>query len=129
MKFFIYLAIFLNACLLFGKVEISNVSVVDKGGVVKISWDTAKEDDIERFELEKSFDGVHYSAFTYEKPKGDNSSYIILDKSPFTKRGKIAYRISVVDKDDKKHYSKSINVFVSTSGISGTWGSIKAMFR
>ncbi len=72
-----------------------------------LSWTTAKENVIEHFELQKSFNGRNFSSFVQQQAS-DLSTYSSLDKSP--KQGINYYRLKIVDKTTQISYSKILQV-------------------
>lgn len=115
--------------LIFASTTISDFNAVQHDGIVKISWKTSVENNIDKFVVEKSSDGIHYTEFTTERPKGDNSSYLVLDNDPFADKSKLYYRINIMDKDYSSQTTEPVVVEMSVLGMGATWGSIKAMFR
>jgi hypothetical protein len=108
--------------------EISNLSCVYSGGLVKISWQSGAEQNVKEYMVEKSSDGSVYYKLSSELPKGSMSSYTVFDSNPHSKT-EIYYRVVTVFYNGDKLASDGISVKINTAGISATWGSIKALFR
>ena len=125
----LFIIILIIFSLAFSSTSVLNLSGVAESNLVKIQWQTSAETNVKQFIIEKSSDNVIFESFTTETPKGSNSSYAIIDSSPYSKSTTLYYRIIVEDYDGTKETSEAISVIISTAGISATWGSIKAMFR
>ncbi len=66
-----------------------------------LQWQTAQEINVDRFEIEKSWNGMEYS--TIGKINAGSSKYNFTDNKPF--KGINYYRLKMVDKDGKMEYS------------------------
>lgn len=78
-----------------------------------LEWNTAKELNCDRFEVERSLDNVSFSYFSTVKGNGTTDEpkyYKDIDKSPAM--GFTYYRLKQIDFDGAFHYSKSVNVYV-----------------
>ena len=128
MKKYLIILVLLAVFGVYSSTSILNLSADYSGGLVKIVWQSSTESNVKEFIIEKSSDGITYSRLTSESPKGSSSCYTVFDMSPHSKTV-LYYRIKVLDYDGAIQISESVNVKVSTAGISATWGSIKAMFR
>ena len=84
---------------------------------IAFSWITVSERNNQYFTIERSIDGISFSAVIKVKSKGNNlsnQSYNAMDASPNS--GISYYRLKQTDIDGKNTYSKSIGVNITTSG-------------
>jgi hypothetical protein len=97
-------------------IELIYFKVEAKGNTVKADWATASEINNERFEIERSKDGVNW-VFAEKKPGAGNSSgviyYTLIDNSPYN--GLSYYRLKQVDYDGEYDYSQIVAVEVKNS--------------
>jgi len=114
---------------IFASTEVLDLKAEYSGGVVRIQWQSGVELNVREFRVEKSSDNVSFHPFTTQTAQGSSYSYTIIDLSPHSKGTKLYYRIVVADYDGNEKASESVSVTIETSGISATWGSIKALFR
>ncbi len=114
---------------LFGSTDVANLKTDYASGLVRISWNTTVEVNVKEFAVEKSSDNLNYHRIGTELPKGSHSSYTVFDTNPHSKSTVLYYRITVIDYDGSTRTSGYSSVSIETSGISATWGSIKALFR
>lgn len=82
-------------------------------GVVDLSWVTASERDNDRFELERSADGIQYDVVSIVPAVGNSTTetqYLALDEKPYA--GVNYYRLKQIDMDGNSKYSevKSVNI-------------------
>lgn len=129
-----YLIIFLVmisvAVLYAGGRVIRDFSVHTDDGRAILDWTSGVEAGLQSYEVQRSFDGSQFNAISHMDPSGDDHDYRYIDNDLF--KGNISsyyYRISGVLSDNKRYYSETRKITVSSSGINRTWGSIKAMFR
>lgn len=79
-------------------------------------WKTASERNTDRFEIEKSFDGINWEHIGTQKAVGNTngeSEYTFYDNAP--KVGNNYYRLKIADYDQSYEYSKVINVVVGAT--------------
>lgn len=124
--FFVFALIstaFAGAFLDFFNVRAENENVV-------VEWKTSKEENVDKFVVErKSPHGVFIELATVA-PKGSNSFYNYTDKGAYKTTDLLfVYRLKIVDLDNTVTYSYQKSISLSISGVKRTWGSIKAMFR
>ena len=124
----IFVLFFAMSTALYSSTTISNFTATVTSSIVKLDWDSGTENNVKYFIVEKSSDNINFEVFNNIRAKGNNSSYLVLDKNPYDK-SVLYYRIVVEDYDGTKVYSNSQSVEIISSGLSATWGSIKAMFR
>lgn len=78
---------------------------------VELQWQTASEDNSDRFDIERSADGRNFEAIGFVKAHGtsaDINNYSFTDKDPLT--GNNFYRLKEVDIDGKYKYSPVITI-------------------
>lgn len=109
--------------------DVVNLNADYSSGLVKIQWQTSAEINVKEFVIEKSSDGNIFNKLTSETSKGSSSSYSVFDLNPHSKNTLLYYRVKVVDYDGTVNVSDPVSVRIETTGITATWGSIKALFR
>lgn len=114
---------------LLASTDIINLNADYSSGLVKVQWQTSSEINVKEFVIEKSSDGINFNKLTTETAKGSSSSYSVFDLNPHSKNTLLYYRIKVVDYDNSIKISEPASVSIETTGITATWGSIKALFR
>jgi len=95
-------------------VKIAAINAVAQNKTVEVNWQTASEENVNEFVLERSSDGVEFSAIGTVKSlgKGENS-YQLIDLSPLD--GANYYRLRIINKDGNTSYSKVVNVQFSVN--------------
>ena len=122
--FFLLLAVNIYA-----STDVLDMKADYSSGLVKIQWQTSLEVNVREFIIEKSSDNISFNKLTTENPKGSSSTYSVFDLNPHSKNTVLYYRVVVVDYDGFTNTSNSTSVKIESSGITATWGSIKALFR
>ncbi len=88
--------------------------VTAEENAVTIRWQTAEEENVSHFDLERSSDGLSWTriAEVHSRPQEDTSSpgYIYVDDDP--PPGRNLYRLKIVDDDGTLAYSKLESVFL-----------------
>jgi Secretion system C-terminal sorting domain len=88
-------------------------------GQVQLNWATAAEQNAREFVIERSADGVHFSALTSVAATGNSNierKYNALDASPLN--GRNFYRMQQIDLDGTKAYSNIVMINMSISNAS-----------
>ncbi len=83
-------------------------NVKAEGKKAHLSWQTATEQNSDRFEIERSFDGLHFEKIGSVKAAGNSTSHIdynFFDLAP--KKGINYYRLKEVDIDNRLQYSET----------------------
>lgn len=96
-------------------VELSGFGAVERNGEVHLQWSTASEYRNDRFEVERSLDGVHFEAVGAVAGVGYSTSeqtYSFIDPSPPAGR-QLYYRLRQVDTDGAFTFSVIRTIFVS----------------
>jgi hypothetical protein len=92
-------------------VELLNFNAIAKDGGVLVSWQTAMELNNDHFDLQRSFDGVHFESVANIKGAGNNSSTLSYKyKDMEVSSGLVYYRLDQYDYDGTKTSSKIIPV-------------------
>ncbi len=110
------------------------------GDSVTVKWSTSSEDDIKRFELERSISTSAFKRIFVQTAKGSPNSYSYNDTEAFMKQDEepdsdfqsqktYSYRIKIYYNDNSFTYSDATLVKHKPSSIRRTWGMIKEMFR
>lgn len=101
-------------------VKLSAFSVTKQGNNAILNWTTASEVNTSRFEIERSYDGVHFSSVGTKQANGNSTSDInYLYSDPISiSSGIIYYRIKTVDIDGQFSYSKVVALRINGKTIS-----------
>ncbi len=87
-------------------VKLSSFSVRLNGSAAEITWTTDMELNSDRFEIERSLDGINWVKIGSVKSKGNST---IVNKYSFTEvlklNGTVSYRLKMVDQDETSAYS------------------------
>lgn len=75
---------------------------------VQLNWRAGIESRLSHYEIERSFDGLTFSAAAKLPAKGNDKTYIYVDAHPNT--GDNYYRLKIVDRDGRFTYSKIVSV-------------------
>ncbi len=89
-------------------------AVINDCSDVNIDWETKDEDNVDRIEVEKSFDGITFLSAKAVKAKGERKAASIYEVNDETaiQRGKVYYRLKTVDNKGSVAYSKVLDVNV-----------------
>ena len=85
---------------------------------VEIQWQTAIEQNVHDFTIERSTDGKNFIPLSIQTPKGSNSTYTASDKTPIWGVNGAYYRLKINDLDGTFSYSKVVNVSILPKGFS-----------
>jgi hypothetical protein len=81
------------------------------GGIITINWNTIGELDVNKFELQRSLDGINFIAITNQASKGDGDKAYHAADNQLGINGKVAYyRIKTIDKNGNYSYSGVIKI-------------------
>jgi hypothetical protein len=106
------------------------------GKDIRIEWKTNREDDVAKFEIERSLAGQNdFRSVGTVVARGNGNSYSFVDenamvsgKSSTVSATLYSYRIRSVGQNTSV-ISQTINVSHTVSSVRRTWGMIKEMFR
>jgi hypothetical protein len=98
---------------------------------ILLEWKTGQEDNLNRFEIERSASEpnnfIHIGTVS---AIGNNSYYYYRDEVTLNSSAPLYYyRLKLIDNNGGHVYSNTITVTHIISGVRSTWGSIKAIFR
>jgi hypothetical protein len=90
-------------------VELVSFTASTTPAAVTVSWHTAHESDVLRFEVQRSHDGQAFTTFLRQEATGGNTGtrYQASDRAPI---GRVYYRLRVVNTDTTSQYSPVISV-------------------
>ena len=125
------LLIVLAAGLVYAATELQYFTGKNESDSVLLEWKTGTEDNLNRFEIERSASAPNnYVNLGSVTAIGNNSYYYFRDNSSLQSSGQIYYyRLKLVDNNGNYVYSQTITVTHIISSVRDTWGSIKAIFR
>ncbi len=83
-----------------------------KGNTVELSWDVVNEIRFDRYEVERSFNGVSFNKIG-EVTASNRSNYSYNDNIESNRGRRIYYRLKKVDKDGKFSYSAVFSLHIS----------------
>lgn len=101
-------------------VKLTRFEVIKRNNQVQINWSVTEEVNNDRYEIERSADGTHWTTLFIVRPHAPlqgNLPYTATDGMPFS--GLNYYRLVQYDKDGNKTYY-GINT-VNFSGVRGSW--------
>jgi len=100
--------------------KLISFSGTTENGYNQLQWQTASEQQIDHFEIERSFNGVQYTKLGQKNSKGQQSNTYSFIDNDMIHQDVIYYRLKIVDQDQKSQYSNVIRLTKSTSGFSAT---------
>lgn len=91
-------------------VKISDFTVTRQGSNALLNWTTVTETNSDRFEIERSYDGISFTSVGSKLAAGNSTDAVNYQYAdPITvNSGNIYYRLKSVDKDAKSSYSKIV---------------------
>ncbi|PSR51910.1 hypothetical protein AHMF7605_28795 [Adhaeribacter arboris] len=95
-------------------VEIINFAAIPGANFIKLSWQTASEHNNDYFQVERSSEGIHFTAISKVKGAGTTdllTSYQFLDKSPSL--GTNYYRLKQMDLDQSFRWSAIVSARIN----------------
>jgi hypothetical protein len=96
-------------------VNIINLKAFQKGGGVQINWTALNESNIERYEIQRSDDGINFTTISIEKAANKNYVINYTKSDSFPQIGNNFYRIKIIDKDLGSSYSSTIKCWFEDS--------------
>lgn len=133
MKKFYYLNIFISLLLagvLYAGADIQYFTAKSEPDAILLEWKTGVEDNLSRFEIERSASNTNnFLQIGTVSAIGNNSYYYYRDEMAMGPTPIYYYRLKIVDNNGNYTYSITISVAHIISGVRSTWGSIKAIFR
>lgn len=97
---------------------------------VVLEWISGPETGLDKYQVERSFDGLDFFPIADVYGTGSNSTYVYEDHDIYKSSMRTYYyRVRAVMTDGTFSFSSVQSVTIPISGIQQTWGSIKALFR
>lgn len=106
-------------------------TIEESGNDFIVTWETVRESDIKRFELQRKtpYTNDEFVMVSEPDPHGIERQYLVRDTQVFKNGGElIDYRLQVVLADGSRQVLATKTVNYTPTAIRRTWGSIKAMF-
>ncbi|PSK94142.1 putative secreted protein (Por secretion system target) [Taibaiella chishuiensis] len=97
------------------KISLADITASNQGKVNEVRWVTQTEEAGDRFQLEHSIDGRSFAAMATVAAKGAAARYAYTDAQPFA--GTTYYRLLMIDKDGRTHYSKVVTAEMKTGSF------------
>ncbi len=94
-------------------VHFTDFYAVENKGKVKLQWSVSNDINNDRYELEKSNDGVHFNYLHTQYPNSNintANTYSFTDDITLLATDVIYYRVKQFDKDGSFYYSKTVSV-------------------
>ena len=116
---------------LFAATDLQYFTARSDSDAILLEWKTGAEDNLSRFEIERSASEpnnfIHIGTVS---AIGNNSYYYYRDEVTMNSSAPLYYyRLKLIDNNGGHVYSNTITVTHIISGVRSTWGSIKAIFR
>jgi len=102
-------------------VSIVNLKAYQKNNGIQIDWSALNELNMDRYEVERSADGIHFTSISNIKASNNGSqlnNYSVFDDKPLT--GNNFYRIKATDKNGKVNYTFIVSVNINGGKINIT---------
>ncbi len=99
-------------------VKLSAFTTKLSGTVVNLAWTTDMEANSNRFEIERSFDGISWTKIASVQAKGNSSiasNYSYNDNMKISEN--VSYRLKMVDQDETSAYSPIRTIKSETSSV------------
>jgi hypothetical protein len=128
----IILGLFVTGVAVSGAIRDGSLSARSDGSNITVQWVSDDESGVLRYEIERKSGANGQFVFLVQIPlRGNSSSYIYVDDSPFLHgmESVYQYRIKVDYSNGSSVYYGPVTVTHQVSSVRKTWGSIKAMFR
>jgi hypothetical protein len=100
-------------------VKLANFTVIRSGNNALLKWTTSSETKTDHFEIERSYDGITFSAVGSKQATGYSTTdinYQYIDPINLS-TGNIYYRLNTLDVDGKSTYSKIVVLRLSGSVV------------
>jgi hypothetical protein len=96
-------------------VKLTSFSAIPKNDEVRLSWTTEQEEDMDRFEVQRSANGTDFTSFgtIICRNLPTASAYGFNDYSPF--KGGTSYRLKIIERNGNINYSKIVTVQFKTN--------------
>lgn len=132
-KYSVFLLLLLFGSL-YAATEMQYFTARNEADAILLEWKTGLEDNLNRFEVERSAGNQNnFVMIGSLMAIGNNSYYFYRDESVRgqnpTETPIYYYRLKLINHNGSSSYSQTISVTHIISGVRSTWGSIKAIFR
>ena len=97
-----------------------NFTVEKQGATAQLNWQTANEVNTYYFDIQRSTDGIHFTSVGKVTAKGNSSAknnYSFADDVSTAAKGKLYYRLTMVDKDGSFSYSRIAFITIDAGEI------------
>jgi hypothetical protein len=118
--------------LLYAATELQCFTAKNETDSILLEWKTGVEDNLNRFEIERSAsEPNNFMTVGSVTAIGNNSYYYFRDNvsASLPSASIYYYRLKLVDNNGGHVYSQTITVTHVISSVRDTWGSIKSIFR
>ena len=124
------IALLLTCGILYAVTEIQYFTAKNESDAVLLEWKTGTEDNLARFEVERSASSPNnFINIGNVNAIGNNSYYYYRDEVARMDPPVYYYRLKLVDNNGNHVYSQTITITHVISSVRDTWGSIKSIFR
>ncbi|MEO6690734.1 MAG: hypothetical protein ABIO44_00200 [Saprospiraceae bacterium] len=132
LKYSVFLLLLLFGSL-YAATEMQYFTARNESDAILLEWKTGIEDNLNRFEIERSAGNQNnFILMGSLMAIGNNSYYFFRDEVARQNPAETPiyyYRLKMVNNNGSASYSQTISVTHIISGVRSTWGSIKAIFR
>lgn len=123
-------ALLLICGVLYAVTEIQFFTAKNESDAILLEWKTGNEDNLARFEIERSASSPNnFIKIGSVNAIGNNSYYYFRDEMARMDPPVYYYRLKLVDNNGSHVYSQTITITHVISSVRDTWGSIKSIFR
>jgi len=124
------IALLLICGILFAVTDIQFFTAKNESDAILLEWKTGTEDNLARFEIERSAStSNNFIQIGSVNAIGNNSYYYYRDEMARMDPPVYYYRLKLVDNNGNHVYSQTITITHVISSVRDTWGSIKSIFR
>lgn len=128
-KIAVFVILLLFVSLAFADAVITEWKAEPAQGKIILQWKTSKEENVQKFIVERSADNRHFSEIGSVNARGAGFQYQFVDDNLGRFNSVFYYRLKIINSNGNMQYTDSLPVIPNVSSISRSWGSIKALFR
>lgn len=125
----IYILVLVGVAWLWADATVVEFKAEPAQNKIILQWKTSHEQNVVKFVVERSTDNKHFGAVGEVTARGPGFTYRFVDDQLGKMNSLFYYRLRIVNSDGSSQYTDSLPVIPNISGISRSWGSIKALFR
>jgi hypothetical protein len=96
-------------------IALTSISAVNAGNRNRVDWTTGAEVSGDKFDVERSIDGINFTKLGTVDARGAASSYSFWDNTPVT--GVNHYRLRMTEPSGKSAYSQTVDATVKTGAF------------